>query len=701
MKEFYRKNGMNFACILSNKPNNSVMKTKKKQYFAIAMLLVASGLSSCFPKAESDLINPTTVTKSKMEQLNVSPTFDFKTTKNVTFDIGTFDNLDKPMKGVVIAIYSYPDDKLLVKGVSSASGLLQINQAIPSFIKQVAVRPNRIGLPSEFIVDVSNNTVKAIFGGKNQTIPKTLRESSDDEAINARNFRETNGLLYNIKTLGTWSKAGVPNYLEAKRDDISGDFLANIDASVPERQPVTVVNPGFLKSTNKNILAITELADVWITFVHEGAGWTNTLGFYTFDLNKPPTKTSDISAITIVFPNVSYSGSGGGLTSGDKVKIGQFPANTGIGFVLFANGFNGSTGNVSEGSYAHFSHDNLNIESKAELKRHLIVLNDPTTNRLLLSFEDVDRASSGCDQDFNDAIFFASSNPVKAISREDIPVVINNKDSDGDGLSDANDEYPNDINKAINNYTPSKSTYGSLAYEDLWPFKGDYDMNDMVVNYQFQEVLNTANQVVEINAKIYVKVILANILSGWGFQLPISPSSVKSVTGQSLRYNVISNGSNGTENGQDYATIIAFDNGVDQYNAAKTDTLNLKITLSTPINKSTLGTAPYNPFIFQKNSRGNEVHLMNQAPTQKANKSLLGTGDDRSNSSSSIFYKSEARLPWALNIPENFNHPLEGKPILDGYLFFKNWVESDGSSYPDWYLDKTGYRDTSKLSNIK
>ncbi len=131
----------------------------------------------------------------------------------------------------------------------------------------------------------------------------------------------------------------------------------------------------------------------------------------------------------------------------------------------------------------------------------------------------------------------------------------------------------------------------------------------------------------------------------------------------------------------------------------KTDTLNLRITFTTPINKSTLGTAPYNAFIFRRDSRGNEVHLMNQAPTQKADKTLLGTGDDRSNGSSSIFYKSESRLPWALNIPENFNYPLEGKQILEGYLFFKNWVESDGSSNADWYLDKSGYRDATKLTN--
>ena len=42
------------------------MRTKKN-YIGISMLLIASGLSSCFPKVET---NPTNVTKSKMEELN-------------------------------------------------------------------------------------------------------------------------------------------------------------------------------------------------------------------------------------------------------------------------------------------------------------------------------------------------------------------------------------------------------------------------------------------------------------------------------------------------------------------------------------------------------------------------------------------------------------------------------------------------------
>lgn len=47
-------------------------------------------------------------------------------------------------------------------------------------------------------------------------------------------------------------------------------------------------------------------------------------------------------------------------------------------------------------------------------------------------------------------------------------------DADADGVADADDEYPNDVNKAFNNRYPSAS-YATLMFEDLWPGKGDYD----------------------------------------------------------------------------------------------------------------------------------------------------------------------------------------------------------------------------------
>jgi hypothetical protein len=40
-------------------------------------------------------------------------------------------------------------------------------------------------------------------------------------------------------------------------------------------------------------------------------------------------------------------------------------------------------------------------------------------------------------------------------------------------------------------FTPSKSQAGTIAFEDLWPYYGDYDFNDVALNYQVVLKLNS------------------------------------------------------------------------------------------------------------------------------------------------------------------------------------------------------------------
>ena len=89
------------------------------------------------------------------------------------------------------------------------------------------------------------------------------------------------------------------------------------------------------------MIELSQEADVWLTFVHEGAGYRNALAYYEYDINNPPTTVADIDTINIVFPNTSYPGSGGDLASGSKVRLGRFSAGTGIGWALVPNGWNG------------------------------------------------------------------------------------------------------------------------------------------------------------------------------------------------------------------------------------------------------------------------------------------------------------------------------------------------------------------------
>jgi len=90
----------------------------------------------------------------------------------------------------------------------------------------------------------------------------------------------------------------------------------------------------------------------------------------------------------------------------------------------------------------------------------------------------------------------------------------NSWDSDGDGISDLDDDYPLDAPRAFNNFYPVASS-GTLAFEDLWPSMGDYDFNDLVLGYRFKTVTNATNQVVEIEKTFTVRANGANLRNGF------------------------------------------------------------------------------------------------------------------------------------------------------------------------------------------
>jgi len=285
-------------------------------------------------------------------------------------------------------------------------------------------------------------------------------------------------------------------------------------------------------------------------------------------------------------------------------------------------------------------------------------------------------------------------------------------DSDHDGIPDASDDYPNDPNKAFNNYTPSKTGYGSLAFEDLWPGKGDYDFNDVVVSYRFNAITNAQNLVVEIDATLITEATGATLHNGFGFQLPITPDKVRSVTGTSLNHGYITQSANNTEAGQSKAVIVAFDDAFDHLPApghgigtntepgapyVTPDTLHVVITLNSPLALSAVGTAPYNSFIIVNGNRNREVHLPDQPPTDKVDGTEFGTGNDDSKPLQGRYYKTVNNLPWGLNIAQKFNYVIERSAINTGYLKFNDWAESSGALFPDWYQNLSGYRDATKI----
>ena len=175
----------------------------------------------------------------------------------------------------------------------------------------------------------------------------------------------------------------------------------NIIEMFPERVDATQLHP-YLFNENLETRIITDSeTEVWVQFVWEGAGWKNTFGYYTYELGNEPTSVSELNK-NVVFPNVSGVNEGGGLVPGDMVFIGEFPANTVIGFYLVAQGW--QNGEMVNGIYTHYTDINLNPNNT---QQHLL-FTENCCDELVLTFEDT-RLPSG-DKDFNDIMLTIKDN---------------------------------------------------------------------------------------------------------------------------------------------------------------------------------------------------------------------------------------------------------------------------------------------------
>ncbi len=674
----------------------NIMKTQLLSKLSIPLILVTLLLNSC----KKDSNNPIVFTS--MDQLEVSDEFQYRMTEDYSITISTQDYKGTPLRKVRIEIYNNFDEvsnsgDLILTGVSNDQGLFESQFNYDLISEQIFIVCRYVGLPTVSEFTLSGNSLYAVIGGP---VMKS----------NLKGSFSLNQIAANYSFLCSYNSSGVPSCLVIPGDTIDAALLADINNALPESAPVPQYNSHYLAEGNETDIRILEEADVWITFVHEGAGHKNAIGFYTYDVENPPATKHDIDSIIIAFPNLSYHNSGGGLYSGDKVYLGAFPEGTGIGWVLIANGYTGINLNTNASHF--YSNPDFNPETNPALRQHNVLLYDPERELYLIGFEDINRERGSCDNDFNDAIFYVTSNPIEAIQSISIPLVNPNlMDTDGDGIVDAMDDYPNDSTKAFNNYYPSRLERGGLAFEDLWPEIGDYDFNDLVLSYHINQITNAQNLVAEIEATFIVEAIGAGFKNGFGFELKVSPSAIKNVSGMSLQENIITLSPNNTEANQAKAVIIAFDNAYNMFadissgfvNTRTTmpyiqpDSVKIIIQLNEPKSTSELGLPPYNPFLIVDKERGREVHLPGYPPSSLANSAYFGTFDDDTQIAQEKYYKTITNLPWAMHTPIKFDYPLERAPIVQAHLTFGQWVQSSGFSYMDWYKNKANYRDIEKI----
>lgn len=646
--------------------------------------------------------------------------FKFITTKEVTVNIQLLAPDNTPIAGVPVSLYkngtvqdngSAAASDAIFTGLSDKSGYVKATITVPATLDTVLVDAKYTGLVRNAKSWVNGGSINATIGGKDGVGGDVIVNQFGVGRAGIKHLPVLNSFITSTTytSMGNTDNYGRPKYLTTS-DVISSTLLSYINTSLPEGTPLTQTHPQYLTDAATGTVNVTALSDVWITFVSEGAGYYNSIGYYTYPTGTPPTKASDISVVYLAFPNASLYGSGGTMRSGDKIKLGTFPAGTSVGFVLFANGWAGGN-QVYTDVQKYYTDPQLNPETDATYKKHSVLLYDASDKLYLVGFEDLARPAG--DQDFNDVVFYATSNPVTGISNVGVQPIDQPTDTDGDGVTDVFDAYPNDATRAYNNYYPSSATFATLAFEDLWPSTGDYDMNDLVVGYRYKFVSNASNNVVEMYADYAVQAAGASYQNGFGVQFPFAANMVKNVTGQKLNSNYITSAASGVEAGQSKAVIIPFDNHQDLINnyagayfintkndlpKVTGDTAHIYMQFTSPLSTATLGSAPFNPFVISNLKREVEVHLPGNAPTDKANAKLLGTGDDVSNAGTGIYYVSKNNWPWAISLPVSFTYPIEGVKISDAYLHFLDWAKSGGVSYTDWYSNTgSDYRATSNL----
>ncbi len=675
-----------------------------KKIALLPLILVA--LTSCIREPEID------ITANNILKQN----FDFKSVIDININLLFKDSDDNPLSGVLVEIWDgiEGNGKMIFKSLTDINGEIDEALYLPGFVTKVRIEANYIGVPNTIWLPVLNGKIELEYLGEVNPDQLTEAPSSSPSTANITydvplGNINNEGITFNY--LGGYNRFGVPHYLEPERDAISAKLLEYINASLPEKQPVPQYHPSFLAEGKNTTLDITETCDVWVTFVHEGAGFRNAIGFYTYESDTPPQSLDDINEVNVIFPNLSYAGSGGGLRTGDKVNIGRYEAGTSIGLVLMADGWDGS--NSEDYYHIVFGDKSLNPEPNESLRQHNVLLWDEENELFLIGFEDIlrDNRPFTCDNDFNDAILFVTSNPVEAISTVNVSPIDKpgTLDSDGDGVNDILDEYPEDATRAYDSFYPSATTYGTFAFEDNWPDYGDYDFNDLVIDYQFRHCLNAENKVVQIVPKFKIRAIGAGYRNGFGFATELAPSDIASVDGHSLNAGYTVMNGNGTEASQSNAVFIVSDNVHDHFdtggfvNTEKDATyfepqiLELRINLSSPKTYAEIGAVPYNPFVIISQNRGREVHLPGYAPTDLVDQGYFKSLDDDTDLSEGIYYRSKTDLPWGIHLPESFDYPKEKADIRQGHVRFTDWARSFGYSYMDWYRDVNGYRSTSHL----
>lgn len=618
-------------------------------------------------------------------------TFDFSTEQSVTVNV----NYDVPT-GAIIEFEAFTENPMYVDdngsylkkdnvqpfiiGHTDKNGSFSMDVVLPAFASEVYVYTPMVGVSTLMSGKISNGTV---------TVETAAAVKSKALATRAQKKYWTNWKEQTLswKTINEWDANGKLTSA-TKQKDIDGEMLNIINETLSGKYSTWIVEHQLAYVTIPKE-SVVNLYSVW----NKSDNLNNVLAYYTFKEGEMdiPSLGTDVEAnakavekfmkdvnenrLVIAYPNL---GDKAGLKSGDGIQlkywdgekfVDNFPAGTKIGFVLLVDAWKNNT--IATTTNAVYSERNFNSYNMggAVLGQRIHTATFKANDNVVLAFEDLpwnenDKNHPG---DFTDNVFIVDVN-------------------DPDFENGFNPEDP-DANAVMNN--------GVLAFEDEWPYKGDYDMNDVVISYSSKTFKPGNEYVLRSEEKYVVENNGAEYHNGFGFTIPLIKNdaieSIEVISSYGCEGQGWSNSAQASENPQ----VMLFDD-LQKVTEGTEFVVKIKYKGENGVwGANNQVYAPHNPYIVirQKDTdpdylsdNRREVHLVRYKPTPKADMSLFHTGDDLS--ANNIYYVSDSNYPFAINLAgvNSFKLPGEKQNIGKKYSQFDMWYSTSGAEYKDWYL---------------
>jgi LruC domain-containing protein len=673
--------------------------------------------------------------EGQKEVPSIEEYFDFATTKDVLLYV----NYDFKGRPLLLELYSEKpivtneagvrskreDISPLFMAYTDESGKYEGKVTLPAHVTTIYLYSREMGLPECVELEVVNeaitfdNTYKTPVRGAG-TRAYTFKDSAPPYKLEYvkktttgfgqwATTKEENVLEDNLYSLYKWTddgKAVDPDYIYADNpprtipvwDDLGktrdqteelGSFtgrLTNILWNSSPKKIDGLNNSAMIGGVQQTNFYLKVPTKVTMMFLHERAGYLNTFGYYYYKgSGKEGTGEKDVTSLPkyVIFSNVSIGGddpydkatnkNNAPISPGDKVDLlyfgedgvtepgtTEFPADYTIGWFLIPDAYLGGNNTVTSDNKNQLQGiDQIRTSNDPDSKRKFVSIYDEKLRGVVVGCED------GPDNSYEDMLF--------CVFTDDMDAIIDPKNP---GRPAIDKDQTDEIVKPSTPGDETEPTSGTLAFEDIWPSGGDYDMNDVVVEYTRAITFNYKNEVVKITDTFKPVHNGAAFTNGFAYQIDASQMG-----------KIINMPAESTVE-KETNSIIVFTDAPAATRDGKTFTIERDLRDLGITNKDDV--KAYNPFIFRaeagKENRV-EVHLPKQAPTSLADKSLNLTADD------AYYVNVNGKYAFAINIPIHGFTPATEYKHIDAeteYPDFKAWADSKGATNKDWYLNYAG-----------